>query len=103
MLDLKYQKAILEKYSDVVAGRFNSLMLLVGVIDFDHRGRVGVIFFNFSRNFYQVSEGNKIAQIIFQKISTPILEEVYNFEDKTVRGEIGFGSTDFQKTCREDL
>lgn len=74
-----------------------------GVIDSDYRGRVGLIFFNFSSNFYQISERDNVEQIIFQKISTPILEEVSDFEDKTVCGVGGFGLTDFPKTCRKDL
>ena len=64
-----------------------------GVIDSDYRGKVGVIFFNFSNNFYQICVGDKIAQIVFQKIRNPTLEEISNFDDKTTRGEGGFGST----------
>lgn len=41
-----------------------------------------------------------MAQIKFQKISTPTLEQVSDFEDKTSRGERGFSSTGLSKKCK---
>ena len=86
MFGLKYRKDISERYIYIPHSSWALQFTgdAGGVIDSDCRGRVGIIFFNFSSNFYQISERVKVAQIIFQKISTPILEEVSDFEDKTV-------------------
>ena len=72
------------------------------VIDSDYRGNVVVIFFNFSNNYYQIRQRDKTAQKVFQKIVNHTkLEEVSNSDDKTSRGEKGFGSTDLK--CRNEL
>lgn len=63
-----------------------------GVIDADFRGGISVVLFNFSqRNFY-VSRGERIAQLIVEKILIPTPEEVESLEE-TERGTRGFGST----------
>ena len=75
---------------------------MVEVIDSDYRGNVVVIFFNFSNNYCQVHQEDKIALIVFQKIANHTkLEEVSNFDDKTSTGEKGFGSIDLK--CRKEL
>ncbi|KAI6652675.1 putative DUTP pyrophosphatase [Oopsacas minuta] len=63
-----------------------------GVIDADYRGQVGILLFNFSKEDYQVKIGTKIAQLLLEKIITPLVEEVDDLES-TDRGEGGFGST----------
>ena len=63
-----------------------------GVIDEDYRGPLGVILFNFSGVPFHVKKGDRIAQLIIEKISTPEVVEVIELDD-TVRGEGGFGST----------
>lgn len=64
-----------------------------GVIDEDYRGNVGVVLFNFSQDEdFEVKTGDRIAQLILEKISTPPIEVVASL-DETVRGEGGFGST----------
>ena len=47
-----------------------------GVIDSDYRGNIGVILFNLSHVDYEVKQGDRIAQLIIQKICTPTLKEV---------------------------
>ncbi len=47
-----------------------------GVIDSDYRGNIGVILFNLSHVDYNVKQGDRIAQLIVQRICTPDLEEV---------------------------
>jgi len=42
---------------------------------------------------FVVSHSEHIAQLIYQQICSPILDEV-KVLDKTERGESGFGSTD---------
>lgn len=41
------------------------------VIDADYRGEIGVILFNFEKEDFEAKMGDKIAQIIFEKIKTP--------------------------------
>jgi len=63
-----------------------------GVIDQDYRGNVGVVLFNFGQEPFKVSKGDRIAQLILERIYIPDLQEVKNL-DETDRGEGGFGST----------
>ncbi|KAH9603523.1 hypothetical protein KSS87_019847 [Heliosperma pusillum] len=70
----------------------HSIDVGAGVIDADYRGPVGVILFNHSDVDFEVKEGDRIAQLIIEKIMTP---DVFEVEDlnSTVRGAGGFGST----------
>ncbi|XP_065544510.1 deoxyuridine 5'-triphosphate nucleotidohydrolase, mitochondrial isoform X1 [Lathamus discolor] len=63
-----------------------------GVIDEDYRGNVGVVLFNFGKETFEVKKGDRIAQLICERIYYPELEEVQALDD-TERGEDGFGST----------
>ena len=63
-----------------------------GVIDADYRGNVGVVIFNHLNKPFLVNKGDRIAQLIIEKISTPKLVEVEQLE-KTERGTNGYGST----------
>ena len=72
----------LKKFIDVGAG----------VIDSDYRGELGVILFNFSDEDFVINMGDRIAQLIFEKIKTPKLKELDSLEG-TGRGEEGYGST----------
>ncbi|CAG9793442.1 unnamed protein product [Diatraea saccharalis] len=63
-----------------------------GVIDEDYRGNVGVVLFNHSDQEFLVKKGDRIAQLICERISYPVLKEVTNLTD-TQRGDGGFGST----------
>ena len=63
-----------------------------GVIDCDFVGNLGVILFNHSGEAKVIHRGDRIAQLIVEKICYPTLVEV-GFLDKTERGENGFGST----------
>lgn len=63
-----------------------------GVVDADYRGEVKVLLFNFSNEDYTIEKGDRVAQIILEKIS--ILEtEVVKDLDETERGVKGFAST----------
>ncbi|CAN7981519.1 unnamed protein product, partial [Ixodes pacificus] len=46
-----------------------------GVIDQDYRGNVGVVLFNFGDTDFKVSKGDRIAQLVCEKIAYPTLEE----------------------------
>jgi len=63
-----------------------------GVIDADYRGEVRVLLFNLSDKDFQVEEGDRIAQLILERIYTPDVLEVNDLEE-TLRGAGGFGST----------
>ncbi|THH05483.1 hypothetical protein EW145_g4756, partial [Phellinidium pouzarii] len=63
-----------------------------GVIDSDYRGIVFVLLFNFSGSDFEIQEGDRIAQLIIEKIETPDVIEV-NDLNETLRGAGGFGST----------
>ena len=63
-----------------------------GVVDQDYRGEVGVVLFNHADDDFQVKQGDRIAQLILEKIATPEVQEVQELGD-TKRGAGGFGST----------
>jgi len=63
-----------------------------GVIDYDYRGNVGVLLFNFSDVDYKVSCGDRIAQLIVERNSLPKIVQVDEVEI-TGRGFAGFGSS----------
>ncbi|XP_053451017.1 deoxyuridine 5'-triphosphate nucleotidohydrolase, mitochondrial isoform X2 [Nycticebus coucang] len=63
-----------------------------GVIDEDYRGNVGVVLFNFGKAKFEVKKGDRIAQLICERIFYPEIEEVQVLDD-TERGSGGFGST----------
>jgi dUTP pyrophosphatase len=66
-----------------------------GVIDSDYRGEVKVLLYNHSNADFQVKKGERISQLILQKITTPELVRVRGEKelDETTRGAGGFGST----------
>ncbi|KAL7081558.1 hypothetical protein ACP275_14G047300 [Erythranthe tilingii] len=70
----------------------HSIDVGAGVVDADYRGPVGVILFNYSDVDFEVKTGDRIAQLIIEKIVTPNVTEVDDL-DSTVRGSGGFGST----------
>ncbi|TRM68427.1 dUTP diphosphatase [Schizophyllum amplum] len=63
-----------------------------GVIDADYRGKVFVLLFNHSEKDFQIEEGDRIAQLILERIVNPDVMEVDDL-DETLRGAGGFGST----------
>ncbi|XP_064103050.1 deoxyuridine 5'-triphosphate nucleotidohydrolase-like [Macrobrachium nipponense] len=70
----------------------NHIDVGAGVIDRDYRGNVGVVLFNHAKTEYEVKKGDRVAQLICEKIFYPDIEEVQELSD-TDRGEGGFGST----------
>lgn len=63
-----------------------------GVVDEDYRGNLGVVLFNHSDVEFAIAKGDRIAQLICEKIFYPQLEEVKTLSE-TERGAGGFGST----------
>jgi len=63
-----------------------------GVIDRDYTGEVKVVLFNHGDEDFEIKKGDRIAQLIIEKIDTPeiqLVDELLVSE----RGEGGFGST----------
>jgi len=63
-----------------------------GVIDADYRGPLKVLLFNFGPAEFAVRKGDRIAQLVLERIYTPEVVEVEELEE-SVRGSGGFGST----------
>jgi len=63
-----------------------------GVIDRDYRGNVGVVIFNHAEEDFQVTTGDRIAQLIMERLAEPEVVEVSDLNE-TVRGSSGYGST----------
>jgi len=70
----------------------HSIDVGAGVIDADYRGEVKVLLFNHSDTDFEISDGDRIAQMIIEKYTLTDLVEVKELED-TSRGVGGFGST----------
>ncbi len=63
-----------------------------GVIDSDYRGEIKVIIKNLSEEIFNIVPGQKIAQIIIQKVSQLKIQEK-KINDRTERADKGFGSS----------
>ena len=70
----------------------NHIDVGAGVIDRDYRGNVGVVLFNHAKTDFKIKKGDRVAQLICEKIVYPKIQELEELED-TERGEGGFGST----------
>lgn len=68
------------------------LHTLGGVVDSGYRGEIIVLIKNLSEDIFNISAGQKIAQILIQKIETPEIIEG-KIDDETERGDNGFGSS----------
>lgn len=63
-----------------------------GTVDSGYRGEVKVILINHGSIPFIIRKGDRIAQLVFQKVETANFVEVQNL-DETVRGGNGFGSS----------
>ena len=66
--------------------------VLAGVIDSDYRGPIGVVLINHGDAPYEVKQGDRVAQLILERIALPVFEEGEQ-SSETDRGSGGFGST----------
>lgn len=68
------------------------IVAIFGTVDSNFRGEIGVMIKNETENDYYFEPGDKIAQMVIQKVElwTP---EIVQTLDITDRGEGGFGST----------
>jgi len=79
---LKSKSGLMTKYG----------ILTDGTVDEGYTGSVKVIAFNCSDEVHHFFNGDKISQLVIQKIEKPTLEVVDHLVD-TERGADGFGST----------
>jgi len=63
-----------------------------GVIDSGYRGDIKIQVRNLSQEDFVINKGDKIAQILIQKVESPELIEADSLSE-TTRGESRFGST----------
>ncbi len=63
-----------------------------GTIDSDYRGEVGIIMNNFSKIDFTIKRGDRIAQLVLNKVYLADIVEVSNVAESQ-RGEGGFGHT----------
>ena len=71
----------------------NGIDVMAGVVDSDYRGNVKILLINHSQDDFHVNIGDRIAQIIFEKICYPC--ELLPSDDltNTQRMDAGFGSS----------
>lgn len=69
-----------------------TLLNTPGTIDADYRGDIGVIVINHGTEPFTIIAGDRIGQIVLNKVERIEWKEVDNLPD-TIRGEGGFGST----------
>lgn len=72
------------------------LIVMLGTIDSDYRGQVGIICKNIGEIPFEVSKGDRLAQFVLNKVELMEVEEVIELS-KTDRGSGGFGSTGIQQ------
>jgi dUTP pyrophosphatase len=63
-----------------------------GLIDSSYRGEIMVVLINHGREPYQIRRGDRIAQLVIQKVEQVALVPVAEL-DSTERGSRGLGST----------
>ncbi len=66
-----------------------------GVLDSGYRGEYIIMLANLSPEYFEVKKGQKIAQLLIQKVEAPEIEESHELSE-TSRGDGGFGSTGLQ-------
>jgi dUTP pyrophosphatase len=69
-----------------------SVLNTPGTIDADYRGEIGIILVNLSSEEFVVEPGERICQMVINKVETVQWKEVESLEDSK-RGEGGFGHT----------
>jgi dUTP pyrophosphatase len=74
----------------------NDIEVGAGVIDRGYTGELKIVLRNFSDINYEVSRGDKIAQLILEQHKNCLIKEVSSITDimgKLIRGDAGFGSS----------
>lgn len=69
-----------------------SIVNTPGTIDADYRGEIGIILINLSDSVFVVNNGERICQMVINKVETISWSEVESLDDSE-RGVGGFGHT----------
>lgn len=69
-----------------------SLVNTPGTIDADYRGEIKIIMINFGEKDFEIKRGERIAQMVINKIEQ-VQWEVVDILESSERGEGGFGHT----------
>lgn len=72
-----------------------------GTIDSDYRGEIKVILINLGKESVTIEKGDRIAQLVFQRVYEVNWEEVGRL-DQTIRGVGGFGHTGVHEKLGHD-
>lgn len=80
------------KYASLDSSRFDA-DVLIGKIDWDYRGNVGVIVKSNEQSDFLIKAGTRIAQMTFYPVFVPSEFKEYVELSETDRGEGGFEST----------
>jgi len=88
--------AILQNFAGLIWDKSSlaaqGLKTMGGVIDSGYRGEIIIIAKNLTEEFFNITKGQKVAQIIIQEIGDiPLIET--EISDSTEREDSGFGST----------
>ena len=70
---------------------------LAGVIDQSYNGEIICLLYNLSSKYVRIDKGDKVIQMIVQKVESPELVEVSDLAPSE-RGNKGFGSSDIEST-----
>jgi dUTP pyrophosphatase len=72
-----------------------TLLNTPGTIDADYRGEVGILLINHGKEPFTVTNGMRIAQMVFAQVKNALIVEAGSIEDldKTDRDSGGFGHT----------
>ena len=70
-----------------------SIDIGAGVVDYDYRGQIYVCFINNGDEDYVIKSGDRIAQMILERINRFLLISEIEEHTQTERGDGGFGST----------
>jgi len=91
-ISMEFEKGYVALVWDKSGIAKNGLTKIGGVIDSGYRGEYKIMLLNISSKPYKITKGQKIAQILMQKVFQPEIELVEELSDSD-RGEGGFGST----------
>ena len=74
----------------------NGIHVGAGVVDRGYTGPVGIVIFNLSDKSFQVNIGDRIAQLILEKIAIDVPIRLNKQLPSSIRGSGGFGSSGVQ-------
>lgn len=88
----KGYEAQIRPRSGLAANYGITLLNTPGTIDWDYRGEIIVILINLGSEDFLIKKGDRIAQMVLNKVEIPVIELVEEI-NASERGVNGFGST----------